>query len=293
MKMQAVVNPRAASGKALKSLARIKRKLLQAGHEADWSITSSAEEMSQVIMAAKDRGVQAILVAGGDGTLHAALPALLQTTLPLCLVPCGRGNDFARNVGLPRHIEAAVDYPPAPGSRNIDIPEINGKPFGSVGCMGFDARVNELARISLRFLGGAPAYIWSVIRALRSLDPIALAIRIDDDEWKVNATMVSIANGAYYGGGMKIAPEAQVDDGLLDVCLINEISRWTLLRQFPNLYRGNHTAHPAVTMRKGRTITVRSDKNHGVYADGEHIADLPITCCVGVHTLRILMPAKS
>ena len=290
MKLLVIINSKAGGCKAKNILPGLKQILSNGSHQYSWYVTNTPQEMNQVILDETEKGIDGVLIAGGDGSISSALPIILKTGLPFGIIPCGRGNDSARNAKLLNEPEISALFPENPDSIKIDIPTANNIPFASVACLGFDALVNELANKPHRFLNGPSIYIWSVFKAFKSFKPFEVEINIDNDIWKGPIMMAAIANGPYYGGGMNIAPEAEIDDGFLNLCIIRKMSKWTLLKEFPKVFRGNHTSHPDVIMKKGKIITVKSNLTQKIYADGEHISQLPLTCSIGEHSIRLLKP---
>jgi diacylglycerol kinase (ATP) len=288
MNILTIVNPHAAKGKTLRLLPKIKTLLSRNGHRYSWAITQTPEEMVREITTASSRGKNAVFLVGGDGTVHDALPAIRETRLPLGLIPCGRGNDFARNIGLTLDLEKDCAIPASPRFHSIDLPTINGVPFGSIACTGFDAVVNKLARDKRGYFDGAAGYIICVIKALKTFIPFEAEIRVDGFTWSGTMMMAAAANAPFYGGGMKIAPAARVDDGLLHVCIIEKISKWELLRQFPRVFKGTHTGHPNVIMASGRNVTMSCSGERDIFADGEFVGTTPAVAAIGAQTIQII-----
>jgi len=290
MKMLGIVNPYAAGGRPLRRLAMLQAASHRSVHDVDWVVASSIGEARRRILAAPAIGVSGVLLVGGDGTVHAALPALSEAELPFGIVPCGRGNDFARNVGVSRRAADQTWWSDPLQTQHLDLPTVDGVAFASVACLGFDARVNQLAREGAGYFGGSLGYVLCVLKAIRRFEPFDVDVTVDEWRWTGAITLVAIANGACYGGGMRIAPQARMDDGLLDVCIVKAVSRTTLLMQFPSVFRGTHTSHPAVTLVSGRSIIVRSSGKRDLYADGEYVGHTPAKVSVEVRSLPVLIP---
>jgi YegS/Rv2252/BmrU family lipid kinase len=290
MKILAVVNPFSSAGKTSKLLPYFKSLTSDSFHQFDWQLFDSKEKMSSAILSAKSLEFDAIMVAGGDGTISNALPDVIKTGLPICYLPCGRGNDFARNVGIPLDIKKALSYPSEPKIKHIDLPTVNDVPFGSTAYIGVDTKVTELANRPNRLFKGKIGYNFYVLKALFNFDPFEIEIITDDDIWKGRIMMVVIANGSDYGGGMKIAPDAVIDDGILNLCIVKETSKLKLIRQFPKVFSGNHTSDPNVILKSGKQILIKADRHHKVFADGEYIQDLPVTITIKKQSLPVLMP---
>lgn len=288
MNILVLVNPIAGNGKTLKLMPKAQNLVTQSPHGFEWRVTESPEKMREEIVGASSDGFNSILLMGGDGTVHEALPALKEAGLPFGLLPCGRGNDYARNIGLSLDLKSNCFVPPEPLIKELDMPLINDIPFGSIACLGFDAEVSRFARDNKGFFGGTLGYIVCVIRALKAFEPFTIEVKIDDFHWDGKIMMLAISNGSYYGGGMKIAPGANMDDGQLEVCIVKEISKWALLKEFPKVFRGTHISHPSVMMKSGKTVEVLSTENREIFADGEFVGTLPCKSAVGSSRIRIM-----
>ena len=292
MKILGLVNPEAGSGKTLKKFSKMKKIIEESPHDFIWKIADSPEALREEILNARSSGTEGILLMGGDGTVHNALPAFRQIDLPFGILPCGRGNDFARNVGIPLDLKSNCAIAAEPIIHNLDLPLINDRPFGSVACIGFDAEVGKLAKNKKGYFGGTLGYIICVLRALKEFQPFEAEIKVNDFHWSGWTMMVAISNGPCYGGGMKIAPNACMDDGQFDVCIIQEVSKWELLQQFPKVFRGSHVTHPKVIMKSGDRVEVITDKQREIFADGEHISDTPCLGSIGNLKIHVIQPDK-
>jgi diacylglycerol kinase (ATP) len=231
-----------------------------------------------------------VILAGGDGTVHEALPSLCETDLPFGILPTGRGNDFARNLQIPLNLRRACALPVSPSQTRVDVAYVNDTPFGSIACVGFDAAVNKLARDRQGYVGGALGYAVCVMKALHHFHPFEIEMWLDGVRWVGRVMMVAVANGPCYGGGMRIAPSASIHDGRLTVCIVRETSKRDLLAQFPRVYRGTHVNHPGVVVRDAREVRITAPAGPEMFADGEPCGILPVKCCIGTEMLRVLMP---
>jgi diacylglycerol kinase (ATP) len=293
MKILVIVNPMAGGGKTLRLLPKIKQWLSVSPHEFSFSTTGSPDEMRSEIRDAPAQGIDAFLLIGGDGTVHQALSAIAETDLPFGFLPCGRGNDFARNMGLSKNLKNNCSFPSNPSFHKIDLPGINNIPFVSIAYVGFDAEVNKLANDRRGYFGGTLGYIVCVLKALKTFRPFEVEITIDDHSFRERVMMVTVANAPFYGGGMKIAPEAIMNDGLLDICIVKEISKLELLQQFPKVFKGTHVSHPRIMMKTGHKIKLLSDENREIFADGEYVGTLPAECTIGSQTIQIMSSSKA
>ena len=292
MKILVITNPFAGGGKTLRLLPKIKHWLSKSLHEFSFVTTRSPDEMRLEIIKAPAQGINALLLMGGDGTVHLALPAIVEANLPFSYLPCGRGNDFARNIGLPMDLRNNCSIPSNPSFHQVDLPSINNIPFVAVAYIGFDAEVNRLANDKKGYFGGTLGYIVCVLKALRNFRSFEVQITIDDDTWKERVMMVTVANAPFYGGGMKIAPDADMNDGVFDICIVQEISKLELLRQFPKVFKGTHIFHPRIMMKTGRRVKLASDEVREVFADGEYVGALPAECTIGNQKIQIMSPQK-
>lgn len=240
-------------------------------------------------------GHEAVVVIGGDGTVHQALQRVAGTGVPLGIVPTGTGNDMAACFGLPPTPLAAAD---AIGEalrrgtrRTVDLARVttsDGREvhFGGVLAAGFDAIVNERGN-RMRWPRGPRRYDLAIMLELMRLRPRRYSLVIDGEAREVDAVLVAVGNIAQYGGGMKILPEADPTDGLLDVLWVEPISRTTLVRIKPRIYRGTHVLHPAVRQIRAREIIIAGPEIV-CYADGERLAHLPLRITVAPGALTLL-----
>jgi len=262
-----VVNPAAGGGRA--------GRLLESIGALDNVVLQRAGDPSEVCRAAElaaHGGASRILVVGGDGTLHHAIQALAGTGCALGIVPAGRGNDLARALGLPLDPLAAARRALRTPPRAIDLGCIAGRFFAGVACAGLDAEVARLIRERRGRRWGRWAYALAAARAVATFR--APHFRIDHDEGRESGPgmLVAVANSPCYGGGMRIAPDAALDDGRLDLVFVRGLSPPRLLAALPRLYRGTHLSHPAVTSRLVRRVAIGADRPLAIFGDGEPLA---------------------
>jgi diacylglycerol kinase (ATP) len=235
---------------------------------------------------------------GGDGTVQEVVNGILAAGLSasMGIVPVGTGNDLARSLALPT--DPAEAWTAAIGSTTSPMDAAlatDGRGrrrwFASAGGIGFDAQV-ATAMATRRGLGATRAgYLVTTLVELRRFRNCRVELTLDGRTEALAVLFVAVANGAYYGGGMHIAPGARANDGLLDVCVVGDISRLTALRQLPNLYRGRHVDHPAVTLHAGvRRIAVDGANGTPVHLDGEPFGSLPIEIEVAPAALEVARP---
>jgi diacylglycerol kinase (ATP) len=231
--------------------------------------TEDAAQMTQLARRAATQGADRVLVAGGDGAMHHAIQGLVGTDCALGIVPIGTGNDLARALDLDsdprRAAEAALNGEP----RRIDLGRIGDRYFVGVAGLGFDTEVNEYVRDRCERLRGRWAYPWAVLRTLGGFQPPRLKIEHDAGAWEGRAVLAALANSPFFGGGMRIAPAARLDDGLLDLIIIERIPKLKLVLLFPRVYSGSHVRHPRVRTLRTPGATLRADRTLTFFADGE------------------------
>jgi diacylglycerol kinase (ATP) len=312
------VNPTAGQGRGLRAGEVAAARLRAAGIRVDELAGKDADDLRDQIRHALCGPLDALVVVGGDGMVHLGVGQVVGSGVPLGIVAAGSGNDIARALGLPlRQAEAGADVvlrgltglgEPAGKSagvsrgmsehrRVIDLIRCTpgdraGGPderwFAGVLGAGFDALVNERANGWTR-PRGRPKYVAAMLRELPVFHPRRYSIVLDGQQVGTAAMLVAVANAASYGGGMRVAPQARLDDGLLDVMVVEPMSRARFLSIFPRVYAGTHVRDPRVNVRRGRWVTLDAP---GIvaYADGERIGPLPLTCDVVPGALVVLAP---
>lgn len=242
----------------------------------------TAGEVAPRIGEAVADGARRVVLVGGDGLLHAALPALAGAEVAVGLVPAGSGNDFARALGLPRRLTEAVTAAlgDAAALDVIDVTCADGtdQPVASVATFGFSGAVTARAERFRRAPGGS-RYTLGTFTELRRLAPVEARIVVDDEPWEGPLTLAAVGNTSCFGGGMRICPSADPTDGLLDVVTIAPVGRARLLWVFPRVFAGRHVADPRVSTLRGRDISVEvaapADERSVLWGDGERIGPLP------------------
>lgn len=288
------VNPTAGSGRGARAAQPAASALRDAGFSVRTVLGEDADDALRRAREAVAGGTGALITVGGDGMMSLALQAVAGTATPLGAVAVGTGNDFARALGLPIRDPAAAERLAAEALkagtvRSIDLGRVGERWFGSVLASGFDSRVNDRGN-RMRWIGGRFKYDLAILAELAAFRPVPYRLRLDDGPvTEVEATLIAVGNGTTYGGGMRICADAVMDDGLLDVTVVGDCSRTTLLKVFPKVYRGTHLGHPAVTVHRVSSISLEA-AGVTAYADGEPLGPLPLdaTCVPGA--VRVLAP---
>ncbi|MFI6147999.1 diacylglycerol kinase [Streptomyces sp. NPDC051109] len=293
-----LVNPTAGRGRGAHAAQPAASALRAAGFSVRTVLGADAGDALARLRTAVREGTGAVIAVGGDGVVSLALQALAGTLVPLGVVAVGTGNDFARAMGLPVRDPAQAGRLAAEALkegrvREIDLGRVAGTPdrretwYGTVLCSGFDSRVNDRGN-RMRLQAGRFKYDLAILAELAAFRPFPYRITLDDGPViETEATLVAVGNGSSYGGGMRICADAVPDDGLLDVVVVGDCSRATLLRVFPQVYKGSHLGHPRVTVHRAAKITLEA-AGITAYADGEPLGPLPVTADCVPGALRLL-----
>ncbi len=278
-----LVNAAAGRGRGARAVPAVTAALAGAGVTPVLLTATSRADAERLAAAAVADGVAAVAALGGDGAAHAVLQAVAGTTTALALLPSGTGNDLAHALGVPADPVAAaraVAVDVLSGvRRRVDAARTGDRWWGTVLCCGFDSAVTDRAN-RLPWPRGPRRYDVAVLAELARLRPRELALTVDGVGQQLLVTMISVANTAWYGGGLQIAPGADPADGLLDVVVVGPVSRRELARTRPRLAAGTHVQHPAVTVLRGREVRLDGD-GPTTYADGESVSALPaVSVCV-------------
>ncbi|MDQ1746235.1 MAG: diacylglycerol kinase [Frankiaceae bacterium] len=275
-----LVNPTAGKGRAAKVVGAVTERLRAAGSNVAILVGTDAKDAQALARQAMSDGVDAVVALGGDGMVHLALNVVAGTDTPLGIIPAGTGNDLANTLGLPsKDPVAAADVlvqQLASGGRPMDAVRVGDKWFGCVLGAGFDSRVNDRAN-RMSWPRGRMRYNLAIVAELRVFRPLPFVLELDGERWETEAMLVAVGNAKSYGAGMKVTPDAEVDDGLVDVQVLGPVSKPEFLKTFPKVFKGTHVSHPAVTIRRAKVVSL-SSPGVTAYADGEYLADLPITC---------------
>jgi YegS/Rv2252/BmrU family lipid kinase len=289
----AVVNPTAGGSTGAAALLRVARTLREAGAELETEYSRSLVHAQELARSAGERG-RVVLAVGGDGIAGGIGGALSGTGSVLGLVPAGRGNDFARALGLPTDPDELARVLLHNEPRPVDTIEVESAVhhrtvvLGSV-YAGVDALANRHAN-SARLLRGAASYYAGGLRAVTTWRPADYRVTVDGQEHAHRGYTVVAANSGYYGSGRLIAPDARVDDGVLDVVMIREAPRRLFFAMMNELETGAHVNRPEVRILRGREIRIEADREVPYGADGEVEAVLPVTARVLPGALNVLCP---
>jgi diacylglycerol kinase (ATP) len=270
-----VVNPKAGLGVAASLATQVVGFLQSHGIAYRMISPSSAAETKSLVRDSLQNGeATRLLSVGGDGLFHLLLQFAVEFQVALAIVPGGTGNDFYRTLGwfdydLADYLEHLISTEPT----LVDVGVVDGEYFGAVLSSGFDSVVNERAN-RMRWPKGPAKYNAAIVLEFPKFNAIDFKIFADEKVFEVEAMLIAIGNGQSYGGGMRVCPNADLQDGLLDLMILHPVSKFEFIKVFPTVYKGTHIEHPQVEVIQARQIRIESSAI--AYADGERIGQLPV-----------------
>ena len=292
MKHLFIINPEAGKGTTLDLIPEIKKAFYNKKDEYFIEVTERPGHAAEIVSSYVSREKYRVYSLGGDGTLNEILNGMVGSDSSLAVIPCGTGNDFIRNISDKNDFSNIIGKSIRGKEKWVDLGRVNDSYFINIASIGFDA---EVASNSIRFkkipvLNGSVAYILGILYTVFTYKSKKLEMTIDDKSIKTHPLLVTLANGKYYGGGMKPSPNSIIDDGILDICLIEDLSMLRLLNLFPQFIKGNHGKYKEVSFHKAKKIKVTSKEMLSVSFDGEvkQISDIDIEI---IHKgIRIVIP---
>jgi YegS/Rv2252/BmrU family lipid kinase len=283
-----LVNPHSAHGRTLKLLPRVEQELDALRIPFRVERTRGLEDGVDRALRAAEAGEIPVVISG-DGLIGAVGGAMAGAETPLGIVPGGRGNDLARVLGIPEDPAGAVAVLTAGDVRRIDVGEANGKRFLGIVSVGFDSEANRLAN-ETGFMRGNLVYAYAALRTLLTWKPGRFTVRVDDERVRFTGYSVSVANSRAFGGGMYIAPDAELDDGEFDIVTVGEVGKLRFVGNLPKVFKGTHVNEDEVRVFRAPHLELTASRPFPVYADGEHIADLPASLRILPRALSVLAP---
>jgi YegS/Rv2252/BmrU family lipid kinase len=289
VKLSLIANPSAGGGRTGRALNGVEQTLSRLGLEHHTELTRSLEHARELAADAAAAGEVAVAF-GGDGLIGAVAGALRHTDGVLGVLPGGRGNDFARALGIPLDPAAACEVLARGAVREVDLGIVGSRTFIGIASCGFDSDANRIAN-ETRVVRGNLVYAYGAIRALLSWRPAQFDVTIDGDaSRRVTGYTVAAANSMAYGGGMLLAPEASLEDGMLDVVIVGDVPKLTFLRLLPTVFKGTHTRQPNVQVLRAAEVRISADRPFTMFADGDPIAELPVAVSVIPSAVRVIAP---
>jgi len=284
-----IMNPNAAGGRTARMLPAVQARLTELGLEHHVEATRSLVHAAELARSAASAG-QIAAGFGGDGLIGAVAGALVGTAGVLGVLPGGRGNDFARTLAIPLTAVEACDVLAHGRVRRVDLGRAGERTFLGIASCGFDSEANRIANAA-KLIRGNLVYTYGALRALASWRPARFELEPEGGDARTfTGYSVAAANAKAYGGGMLLAPDASVSDGLLDIVTIAQIPKLRFLRLLPTVFDGSHTRQPNVQIVRARRVRISADRPFTLYADGDPVAELPVTIEVLPAAIEVLAP---
>lgn len=292
-----IANPISGKGKAKLVAEQALTELTAANHKGQIQLTTGAEDAKRFAQEAVSNGIKWVISCGGDGTLHEIVNGIAKVPdVTLSILPCGRGNDLATALKIPRKPQPAIQTLLTGTPKQIDLGYVrseNGteRYFTTITTCGYDTEVSRRAAARTTPFSGTASYVYAAIATLSQYK--CPSVRIEGDFGIYEGTILLAATGSTssYGGGFKIVPNAQYDDGVFDVCIIREVASSTVLLLMVTLFWGGHLFHPAVNIHQTRSLKIQTDPPVTLYADGEPMCETPATIEIIKHGLTVLVPS--
>jgi YegS/Rv2252/BmrU family lipid kinase len=287
-RLAVLVNPAAAGGKSLAALPKVEAELQRLGSEYRVVTSDSGEHAKKVAREMAGAG-EVVVAVGGDGLVGTLAGALRESGGELAIVPAGRGNDFARVLGIPSKAREAARAAVEGEPRALDVGFVNGGAFVGIASCGLDSDVNRLAN-ETKLIRGNLVYLYATLRSLAGWKPPRFEISVDGERRSFTGYSVAVANSTTYGGGMIAVPMAELDDGKLDVMLIPNWSKLRCVKALAKAFKGAHVDEEGIAFLRGEVVEIAADRPFAVYADGDPLAQLPATVTVERQTLHVIVP---
>lgn len=299
-----LVNPAAANGSTGRRWPEIARQAAGAGLEGDALISERRGHLGHLARQAAEGGAGLLVVVGGDGALNEVANGIADLTAPpsVALIPRGTGGDFVRTFGIPRDVAAAARVALDGETASIDLGRVTYRAwdgsessgvFANVASAGMSGAIAQRANDTSKALGAKVSYLWATFAVFAGWAAVETTLTVDDETRTGRMFDVVVANGRYFGGGMKMAPAALPDDGLLDVVTIGDVTKRDLVLTMPKIYRGTHLPHPKAEALRGRVVTMETEVPVPVELDGEQPGTTPARFEVLPGALMLRVPTVS
>lgn len=251
-----------------KRLSEVMSCLVEQGFELIAASAENPQHFSDVIRRYQHQ-VDLVIVGGGDGTLNAAVDTLVETNLPLGILPLGTANDLARTLKIPNSLPEATKVIANGKVQRIDLGEVNGKCFFNVASLGMSVKITQRLTKEVKRRWGIFAYAFTAVKVIWESRPFSAEIRLPDQSIKVKTVQIAIGNGRYYGGGMAVAPDAMIDDQRLDLYSLEIRHWWEIIPLLPRMRQGRHINARHVRALQAQEIKIYTRKPHPINTDGE------------------------
>ncbi|MFC2062927.1 diacylglycerol/lipid kinase family protein [Chloroflexota bacterium] len=284
-----IVNPAAGACSTRRKWPIISRLLKSVGFSFDYQYTEGTGHAIELARTATGDGYPFLIAVGGDGTINEVANGIMSSAdsgrTTLGMVSTGTGSDFVRSAGIPRDYAGACSSLTSRRRLLIDVGVVEyvseGKTkqrfFVNAAGAGFDAEVVRATEKWPKYFGGTVPYLAGLLRSLIGYQNKPVVMSLGDETETTRITTVVVANGGYLGGGMRVVPQAELGDNLLDVMIVDDVSKFELLKTLPRVYTGTHVTHPKVRMKKTTKISIGSSEKLLVHADGEFLGEGPVS----------------
>jgi diacylglycerol kinase (ATP) len=299
-----LVNPAAANGSTGRRWPEIAHKAAGVGLEGDALLSERRGRLGELARDAALGGSRLLVVVGGDGSINEVVNGLdgIEDPPTLAIIPSGTGGDFVRTFGIPSDIAAAARVALTGATETIDLGRVSYRSwdgsdgsglFANVASAGMSGAIAQRANDTSKALGAKASYLWATFAVFAGWSAVETRLTVDDETRSGRMFDVVVANGRFFGGGMKMCPDADVGDGFLDVVTIGDVTKRDLVLTMPKIYRGTHLPHPKAEALRGRVVTVETDEPVPVELDGEQPGTTPARFEVVPGALQLRVPAAS
>jgi diacylglycerol kinase (ATP) len=299
-----LVNPAAANGSTARRWPEIAHKAAGVGLEGDALLSERRGRLGELARDAALGGSRLLVVVGGDGSINEVVNGLdgIDDPPTLAIIPSGTGGDFVRTFGIPSDIAAAARVALTGDTETIDLGRVSYRSwdgsdgsalFANVASAGMSGAIAQRANDTSKALGAKASYLWATFAVFAGWSAVETRLTVDDETRSGRMFDVVVANGRFFGGGMKMCPDADVGDGFLDVVTIGDVTKRDLVLTMPKIYRGTHLPHPKAEALRGRVVTVETDEPVPVELDGEQPGTTPARFEVVPGALQLRVPAVS
>jgi YegS/Rv2252/BmrU family lipid kinase len=293
LKIKFIINPEAYRGKAKNKISQIERFVKESDFDYSIDVTQRPKHATDLAKKAANNGFETVVAVGGDGTTHEVVNGIVGSNISLGIIPIGAGNDFSNCLGIPKKdIKRSIEIIRTGKKKKIDLGKLDDEYFMGFAGTGFDTMIVDLSskqRNLLKLLGSF-FYIYGFYNVLIRFKPIPFKIITKDSVIEKKAVIIVVGNSWLAGGGMKLVPDAKLDDGLFDVCIVEETSKFELFKVFPRVFSGTHITHPAVEIFRTDFLRIESDRKMSVQADGEILRSLPVNFELIPKALDVIVP---
>jgi diacylglycerol kinase (ATP) len=282
-----LVNQHSRKGQKLLSQATLELQAL--GFELIVESTEHARELPDTIRRYQNQ-VKLVIIGGGDGTLNAAIEGLIDTKLPLGILPMGTANDLARTLKIPTDLSAACQVIASGKVRLIDLGWVNGKHFFNVASLGLSVEITQRLTKDVKQRWGVLAYAFTALQTILESRPFRAEIKVNNQSFYVKTIQIAIGNGRYYGGGMTVAEDATIDDSRLDLYSLETQHWWEIIALLPAMRQGNHSNWQKVRALHAQEIEINTSKRRPINTDGEITTHTPAKFRVIPQALAVIAP---